>query len=200
HSSRPDRRVSGPAQAARGLQRPSHRCRRWLDLLWGQFYRPVPPRRRLRRSYSQGREASRHAGAGAEQVRAGYQPQDRQGARPRRAAVAARPRRRGDRMRRREFILTLGGAAAWPFAGRAQQPAKMLRVGTVAGTPKSSPHWAAFERRMGELGYQEGKNFTFDFLQAASADEYEVLYRKLVANAPDVILAIGPEIGLKSAL
>ena len=43
---------------------------------------------------------------------------------------------------------------------------------------------------MGELGYQEGKNFSFDFLQAASADEYEVLYRKLAARAPDVILAL----------
>jgi putative tryptophan/tyrosine transport system substrate-binding protein len=104
-------------------------------------------------------------------------------------------------VRRRAFIALLGGAAAaWPLAARAQRPAKMLRVGTVAGTPKSSPQWVAFERRMGELGYQEGKNFSFDFLQAASADEYEVLYRKLVANAPDVILAIGPEIGLKSAL
>jgi putative ABC transport system substrate-binding protein len=53
---------------------------------------------------------------------------------------------------------------------------------------------------MGELGYQEGKNFSFDFLQAASADEYEALYRKLAVPALDVILAIGPEIGLKSAL
>src|SRR6266849_10736776 len=105
-------------------------------------------------------------------------------------------------MRRREFISLLGGGAtvAWPFAARAQRPAKMLRVGTVAGTPKSSPQWVAFERRMGELGYQEGKNFSFDFLQAASADEYDVGYRKLAARAPDVILAIGPEIGLRSAL
>src|SRR5215470_582512 len=103
-------------------------------------------------------------------------------------------------MRRREVIGLLGSAAAWPLATRAQQPAKMLRVGTVAGTPKSSPHWAAFERRMGELGYQESKNFSFDFLLAASADEYEVLSRKLAVHMPDVILAIGPEVGLKSAL
>jgi putative ABC transport system substrate-binding protein len=63
-------------------------------------------------------------------------------------------------MRRRELITLLGSAAAWPLVARAQQQTKMLRVGTVAGTPKSSPQWVAFERRMGELGYQEGKNFS----------------------------------------
>jgi putative ABC transport system substrate-binding protein len=104
-------------------------------------------------------------------------------------------------LKRREFIALLGGAAAaWPRVAWAQRPATTLRVGTVAGTPRSSPQWVAFERRMGELGYQEGKNFSFDFLQATSADEYEVLYRKLTARTLDIILAIGPEIGLKSAL
>ena len=46
-----------------------------------------------------------------DQVRAGHQRPDRQDARPHRAAEAARARRRGDRMKRREFITLLGGAA-----------------------------------------------------------------------------------------
>ena len=104
-------------------------------------------------------------------------------------------------MRRRDFITLVGGVTStWPLVTRAQQQPKTLRVGTVAGTPKSSPHWAAFERRMAELGYHEGKNFLFDFLQVASADEFEGGYRKLAARAPDVILATGPEIGLRSAI
>ena len=59
----------------------------------------VPARSRLYRPHPQGREAGRPAGASADQIRASHQPQDRQGTRARSTAVAARPRRRGDRMR-----------------------------------------------------------------------------------------------------
>jgi ABC-type uncharacterized transport system substrate-binding protein len=104
-------------------------------------------------------------------------------------------------MGRREFITLIGGAAAaWPLAARAQQSAKMLRVGTVAGTPRSSPHWVAFERRMAELSYDTGKNFAFEFMQAASIEEYVLAYRELAARKVDIFLASGPEITLKSAL
>jgi ABC-type uncharacterized transport system substrate-binding protein len=105
-------------------------------------------------------------------------------------------------VKRREFITLFGGAAAaWPLAARAQEPAKkMLRVGTVAGNPKLSPPWIAFLRRMAELGYQEGKTFTFDLLPAANEDEFETGYRTLATRELDIVLATGPEIALKSAL
>jgi len=75
-----------------------------------------------------------------------------------------------------------------------------LRVGTVSALQQSSPQWAAFMRRMAELGYEEGKNFVFDFVPAANEEEYETGYRPLAAREPDIILATGPEIALKSAL
>jgi putative tryptophan/tyrosine transport system substrate-binding protein len=104
-------------------------------------------------------------------------------------------------MNRRGFITLLGGASVWPLAARAQQPAKkMLRVGTVSAQQRSAPQWAAFVRRMAELGYQEGKTFAFDLVPAANAEEFETGYRTLAARELDVIMATGPEIALKSAL
>ena len=105
-------------------------------------------------------------------------------------------------MTRREFIRQLGSMAAisWPVSARAQQPVKMLRVGTVSGQPRSTTFWLAFEQRMAELGYDEGKNYVFDHLQAQSLEEFETGYRDVAARKPDIILASGAEVGLKAAL
>jgi putative ABC transport system substrate-binding protein len=104
-------------------------------------------------------------------------------------------------MRRREFITLLGGAAvAWPLAARAQQAGKVLRVGLVSSQPRSAPNILAFEQRLAEIGYQEGKNFIFDFVQAASLEAWEAGYREFGARKVDIVVATGNEISLKTAL
>jgi putative tryptophan/tyrosine transport system substrate-binding protein len=67
-------------------------------------------------------------------------------------------------MRRREFIVGLGSAAAWPVAARAQQPA-MPVVGLVNGgsADASSSDAAAFRKGLGETGYVDGRNVTVEY-------------------------------------
>src|SRR5262249_4724026 len=127
------------------------------------------------------------------------QSQDREGARPRRAADAARPRRRGDRMmRRRAFITLLGGAAAWPLAMRAQQGESVRRIGVLMNTgadePESQARLAAFMQGLQELGRAVGRNLRIDYrwspgdLARLRKDAEE-----LIALRPEVILAgVGP--------
>ena len=104
-------------------------------------------------------------------------------------------------MKRREFITLLGGAAAaWPLAARAQSQPKMLRVGFVGIQPRESWLYATFLERMTELGYQEGRNFTFEYIQTPNIEGYEKGYRELAARKVDVFLAAGNERALRAAL
>ena len=79
-------------------------------------------------------------------------------------------------MKRREFISLLGGAsAAWPLAVRAQQPAKVARIGFLNLAPASA--WSrrveALRAGLRDLGWVEGKNIVIEFRWADN--QYESL-------------------------
>src|SRR5258708_39619007 len=101
-------------------------------------------------------------------------------------------------MRRREFILALGGAALWPPAGPAQPT--MLRVGFFGVQPREAALYNNFRKRMAQLGDQEGRNFTFDYTQTPNLEGYENSYRELAARKVDVFLAVGNESALRAAI
>ena len=98
-------------------------------------------------------------------------------------------------MRRRIFITLLGGAAAWPLAARAQQPA-MPVVGTVGLVSwEASQHLlAAFRRGLAEAGYVEGKNLEIESRFANWRSEILAeAARDVVHLKVNVIFAVGPE-------
>src|SRR6266511_1260245 len=102
---------------------------------------------------------------------------------------------------RREFIRLFGSAAAaWPLAARGQQQPKMLRVGFVGIQPREAPLYTTFLKRMAELGYQEGRNFAFEYIQTPDIEGYEKNYRELATRKVDVFLAVGNERALRAAL
>jgi putative ABC transport system substrate-binding protein len=76
-------------------------------------------------------------------------------------------------MKRREFITLLGGAAAWPFVARAQQPGKVPTIGFLSsGTRATWALWvAAFVQRLRELGWTEGRTVAIEYRWAEGRSE-----------------------------
>jgi putative ABC transport system substrate-binding protein len=99
-------------------------------------------------------------------------------------------------MKRREFITLLGGAAAWPFAARAQPSGRMRRIGMLAHLPSDDADAqscnAALLQGLQELGWAVGRNVRIDYRWGASNFDPERMRKgavELVALAPDVVVA-----------
>jgi hypothetical protein len=112
-------------------------------------------------------------------------------------ATLLAPRRWGDRVKRREFIMLLGGAAAaWPLAARAQQGDGVRRVGALSTLAESDLEVQSWIRelvqRLQELGWTNGRNVQVDFrFSDADAARTSMLAAELIELRPDVVLASG---------
>ena len=97
------------------------------------------------------------------------------------------------RLRRREFITALGGAAAWPLVARGQQGEQMRRVGVLmsfaADDLEGRTRLRAFLQELEQIGWTDGRTVQIDIRWGgANADDIRKLATELVKLAPDVIL------------
>jgi len=99
------------------------------------------------------------------------------------------------RMKRREFIATLGSAAAWPLVARAQQPSQVRHIGLLLGVaeeqdPESQARIEAFRGGLAALGWIEGQNIKIDYrFGGGDADRIKTYATELVNSGPDLIVA-----------
>jgi putative tryptophan/tyrosine transport system substrate-binding protein len=104
-------------------------------------------------------------------------------------------------MKRRELLGSAGTAAiasALP-RGLLAQPRSSLRLGLVAVTGLVGGNYDIFRGRMAELGYVEGRNFTFELVTIERPADYEAAYTDLVKRGMDILLAVGSEQALGGA-
>jgi len=94
-------------------------------------------------------------------------------------------------MRRRHVIALLGGAAAWPLAARAQQPA-MRAIGLLSARAPGPSEVAALRQGLADSGYVEGRNVTIDYRWAEGQfDRLPALAADLIQHRVAVIIATG---------
>jgi ABC-type uncharacterized transport system substrate-binding protein len=102
-----------------------------------------------------------------------------------------------DRLKRREFITLLGGAAvAWPVAARAQPGERMRRIGVLVApldSDREAQRWiSALREGLEKLGWNDGRNVRIDVRWGAGdAQRLRASAVELVGSKPDVIVAGG---------
>jgi putative tryptophan/tyrosine transport system substrate-binding protein len=94
-------------------------------------------------------------------------------------------------MRRREFIAGLGSAVGWPLAAPAQQGERVRRIGALfggAGVDTEQAWFAAFVRRLDELGWKQERNVRTELRWGnGNSEQLRIDARELLAWHPDVI-------------
>jgi putative ABC transport system substrate-binding protein len=93
-------------------------------------------------------------------------------------------------MRRRKFIALIGGAAAWPLAARAQQPAPVIGYLNSGAQPNPTT-LAALREGLGQMGYVEGRNITIEIRATEQYDQLPALAAEFVRQKVDLIFAWG---------
>ena len=97
-------------------------------------------------------------------------------------------------MRRREFITFLGGAAAWPLAARAQQGARVRRIGVLMPADENDPvvktFVSALIQSLADLGWTDNRNVRMDVRWGGGdTNRIRASAQELVSLQPDIILA-----------
>src|SRR5262249_31669304 len=98
-------------------------------------------------------------------------------------------------VKRRDFIAVLGGAAAaWPLAARAQQVAKVPRIGHLSpgsASPRPLAYHDEIQRGLRELVYVEGRNLVIEYRFAdGKFDRLAALAAEWVQLNVDVIVSV----------
>jgi putative ABC transport system substrate-binding protein len=93
-------------------------------------------------------------------------------------------------MRRREFIVGLGGAAAWPVAAWAQQPPVIGWLNVPAAPGTMDRYLPAFNQGLADFGYVVGRNVNIEFREGG-VDRLPALAADLVRRQVTVIIAVG---------
>src|ERR1700761_1649480 len=102
-------------------------------------------------------------------------------------------------MKRRTFLGAAGAALLPDFPSIAGARTKTLRLGIFAIGPRDAGYLTAFEKRLRELNYVEGRNLDVEFVRVAGPDGFDQAARELVRREVDVILASGPAASLLAA-
>jgi putative ABC transport system substrate-binding protein len=108
---------------------------------------------------------------------------------------------RGADMQRREFLVVLGGAAAWPVVARGQQPT-MPVIGWISSRAanEATSLVAAFRQGLKEAGYVETQNVVLDFRWAEGQyDRLPALAADLVRRPVTVVVATGGDPAAQAA-